>query len=187
MLNIIRIIIFINSRTLCNYAVFCYDSHDELKMKKRNPWFSICLIAGSFDYYLVFDQVFLSPPIIFGQIRFTNNIWPSYHTLSELHSLEILRLARRPLIFLTRIRKISIKNFSRTARKYKVILSYSWFDVHYRWYTRVTSSLDLLTHLLLISTPRKSIYDHTRKKHITHVYHTTDAKPKEYTCVYNIY
>lgn len=37
MLNIIRIIIFINSRTLCNYAVFCYDSHDELKMKKRNP------------------------------------------------------------------------------------------------------------------------------------------------------
>lgn len=159
-------------------------------MKKRNPWFSICLIAGSFDYYLVFDQVFLSPPIIFGQIRFTNNIWPSYHTLSVLHFLEILRLARRPLIFLTRIRKISIKNFSRTARKYKVILSYSWFDVHYRWwYTRVTSSLDLLTHLLLISTPRKSIYDHTRhaKKSISHTFITQQTQSQKNIHVCTIY
>lgn len=132
---------------------------------------------------------FSFPPIIFGQIRFTN-IWPSYHTLSGLHSLKILRLARRPLIFLTRIRKISIKNFSRTARKYKVILSYSWFDVHYRWwYTRVTSSLDLLTHLLLISTPRKSIYDHTRhaEKSISHTFITQQTQSQKNIHVCTIY
>lgn len=75
-----------------------------------------------------------------------------------------------------------------------MILSYSWFDVDYDDGISELPAQPRPTNpplLLLISTPRKSIYDHTRhaeeKKYISHTFVTQQAEIHNCYTLYTMY